>query len=90
MTVARHRFGETRLPITFAGRSRGVVILTRMKSVLQQMSAGVVPGAHRLKKMPGSLLVYGGDVSRRLTLSNTHACLDCAPSKGRPLWYSTH
>ena len=33
--VGRHRFRETRLPITFAGRSRGVVILTRMKSVLE-------------------------------------------------------
>jgi hypothetical protein len=45
--AGRRRFRETRLPITFAGRSRGVVILTRMKSVLQQMSSGVVPRAHR-------------------------------------------
>jgi len=59
-----HGFRETRLPITFAGRSCGVVILTRMKSGLRQMSSGVVPGAERSKNtMHGSRRSFTTEMS---------------------------
>src|SRR5450755_1555981 len=83
--VGRHRFGQTR-PSYHLRRT-----FTRCCDThAHEECAGVVvvgcsTGRGSFKTMPGSLLVYGGDVSRRLTLSNTPACIDCAPSEGCPL-----